>query len=155
MGNVQNLFNYLDESGQPVGPLPLSELLRFAKAGVIPNDVQICEVGKDNWRTLSSEHEAQAERSSQLEHRAPEAATVSAERRQVGHPGGEADWSDAKKELKGAAREMAGFGKVVAKDLGQGLWGFVTGPVLLVVALIFGFKLLMWLMDTFWDFELL
>jgi len=155
MGNVQKLFNYLDESGQPVGPLPLSELLRFAEAGVIPNDVRICEAGKDNWRTLSPEHAARADQSADLEQSTPQVATVSVDRRESDHPGGEADWSDAKKELKGAAREMAGFGKDVAKDLGQGLWGFVTGPVLLVVALIFGFKLLMWLMDTFWDFELL
>lgn len=52
MGNESRLFYYRDQTGQAVGPLPLSEIERFVKAGVLPTDVQVREEGGDEWHTM-------------------------------------------------------------------------------------------------------
>lgn len=47
-------FYYADPNSQPVGPLSIDEIRRFAEAGVVPRDVMVCEAGGDNWRSLDS-----------------------------------------------------------------------------------------------------
>lgn len=47
-------FYYADANSQPVGPLTLEEIRRFAKAGVVPPDVMVCEAGGEDWRPLSA-----------------------------------------------------------------------------------------------------
>lgn len=47
-------FYYGDASGNPVGPLSLDEIRKFADAGVVPRDVMVCEAGGDNWRSLNA-----------------------------------------------------------------------------------------------------
>lgn len=47
-------FYYADENSQPVGPLSLEELRKIAEAGVVPQDVMVCEAGSDAWRSLDS-----------------------------------------------------------------------------------------------------
>lgn len=47
-------FYYADENSQPVGPLALDEIRKFAAAGVVPADVMICEAEGENWRSLAS-----------------------------------------------------------------------------------------------------
>ncbi|MCB1205514.1 MAG: DUF4339 domain-containing protein [Verrucomicrobiae bacterium] len=47
-------FYYADHSGNPVGPLTLGEIRKFANAGVIPHDVMICEAGGETWRSLNT-----------------------------------------------------------------------------------------------------
>ena len=49
-----NNFYYGDDSGNPVGPLSLDEIRKFADAGVVPWDVMVCEAGGDNWRSLNA-----------------------------------------------------------------------------------------------------
>src|SRR6056297_718679 len=46
-------FFYADENSQPVGPLSLEEIRRFADAGVVPQDVMVCEAGGEDWRPLT------------------------------------------------------------------------------------------------------
>lgn len=52
MGNAPQLFHYRDRSGRSVGPLPLSEILRFVEAGVLPADVRIREENDIEWSSL-------------------------------------------------------------------------------------------------------
>lgn len=47
-------FYYADTNSQPVGPLSLAEIRKFANAGVVPRDVMVCEAGGDNWRSLDA-----------------------------------------------------------------------------------------------------
>lgn len=47
-------YYYADDNSQPVGPLSLDEIRRFADAGVVPSDVMICEAGSEEWKPLSS-----------------------------------------------------------------------------------------------------
>lgn len=47
-------FYYADPNSQPVGPLSIDEIRRFAEAGVVPRDVMVCEAGGDNWSSLDS-----------------------------------------------------------------------------------------------------
>lgn len=47
-------FYYGDEAGNPVGPLSLDEIRRFAVAGVVPPDVMVCEAGGEHWRSLET-----------------------------------------------------------------------------------------------------
>lgn len=47
-------FYYADANSNPVGPLSLDEIRRFADAGVVPPDVMVCEAGGEDWKPLSS-----------------------------------------------------------------------------------------------------
>ena len=54
MGNSVKLFYYRDQTGQAVGPLPLSEIQRFVAAGVLASDVQIRKENSHDWIPLTS-----------------------------------------------------------------------------------------------------
>jgi len=47
-------YYYADSDAQPVGPLSLDEIRRFAAAGVIPPDVLVCEADGEEWRPLTA-----------------------------------------------------------------------------------------------------
>jgi len=51
---MQEAFYYADTNSQPVGPLSLEEIRGFADAGVVSQDVMVCEAGGDNWRSLET-----------------------------------------------------------------------------------------------------
>jgi len=53
------MFYYGDDAGNPVGPLSLEEIRKFADAKVLPRSVMICEAGGENWISLETFAEAE------------------------------------------------------------------------------------------------
>ena len=51
---MSKAFYYADTNSQPVGPLSLEEIRKFADADVVSRDVMVCEAGGDNWRSLET-----------------------------------------------------------------------------------------------------
>ncbi len=47
-------FYYANANSQPVGPLSLEEIRRFAAAGIIESDVYVCEAGGEEWKPLTA-----------------------------------------------------------------------------------------------------
>jgi hypothetical protein len=154
MGNYRRYFNYRDQTGQAVGPFPLSEIRRFAEAGVVPQDVLVTEVGREDWRPLdwrsSKSKPSQNGPSQKIEKPPPIVIDVpprGSDARTESGTEGTGDPESPEVDLGEAGRELA-------RDVGKGLWGCVIYPLILLGSLYLCFELIEWLYDKFWRFEL-
>ena len=136
MGNTQNLFYYRDQNGQKLGPLPLSEIDRFVKAGVLPENVMVREVERNSWRTLDD---------LVINATLVEATTVSASSTSAGSANSTSGTA-AKSRLRKPSRKF--FGESVAGWMGCAA-ALIGGTVFYLFLLIPIFKLMEWFYDTF------
>lgn len=149
MGNGPQLFYYRDQSGLSVGPLPLSEIRKFAEGGVIPNDVQITEVGRDNWRPLKSKS-PKSNPSCELAKPPPVVIEVPPR----GYSGGADAHSQVPDDSESPEVDLGEMGRELARDVGKGLWGCVIYPLIIIGSLYLGLAVIEWLYDKFWRIEI-
>lgn len=136
MGNDPKLFYYRDNYGQKLGPLPLSEIDRFVKAGVLPENVMVREVEWNVWRSLDD---------LVIDAALVDETTISASPTSSGPTQGTSGTA-ATSRLRKPSRKF--FGESIGGWMGCAA-ALIVGTALCLGLLIPIFKLMEWFYDTF------